>query len=358
MNTTDQKETLAFKFKQLFDQLFGSIAKIVLTLVTSYLLYLTLPPILNWALLDANWLGTTAADCDGGGACWVFVRVWWQQLMYGQYPDAEIWRLNICGLLFVGLVFVMAADRLFSIKLRRLSLLITLFVFPIVAFVLMYGGFLGLPVVETRYWGGLFLTLVIAVFGIVTSFPIGVVLALGRMSDLPFVRLFCIGFIELWRGVPLITVLFMASVMFPLFMPEGVNIDSLFRALVGVSLFAAAYMAEIIRGGLQAIPKGQYEAAKVMGLGYWQSMFLIILPQAITIVVPGIVSAFISLIKETTLVYIIGMFDFLGIVQFSSSNSDWIQYSKEGYVFVGLVFWVLCYSMSRYSRKLEYVQTR
>jgi len=341
------------RYRSLLKALFGSKMNSALTITSLYFLYLTIPPMLNWAIIEANWLGSNASDCTSDGACWVYISVWWQQLLFGQYPSEELWRLVLCSGLFVTLLAALILHKRLRTPLQKRLLFINTLLYPIVAFALMHGGFFGLPVVETRFWGGLFLTLVIAVVGIVTSFPLGLLLALGRQSSLKIIRLFCIGFIELWRGIPLITVLFMASVMFPLFMPQGVNVDSLLRVLVGVSLFAAAYMAEIIRGGLQAIPKGQYEAAKATGLNYWQSMFIIILPQAITLVIPGIVSAFISLIKETTLVYIIGMFDFLGIVQFTASNSEWIRYTKEGYIFVGLVFWIICYSLSHYSRTLE-----
>ena len=339
--------------KQLYKQLFGSTTSIILTFISFYFLYLTIPPIISWAIIDANWFGSNASDCTKAGACWVYISAWRQQLLFGQYPSDQLWRLGLCSVLFIILLSALLLNKKFQTSLQKKCLLLATIGYPIIAFVLMYGGFFNLAIVETRFWGGLFLTLVIAVVGIITSFPIGLLLALGRQSKLKMIRLFCIGFIELWRGVPLITVLFMASVMFPLFMPQGVNIDSLLRVLVGVSLFAAAYMAEIIRGGLQAIPKGQYEAANATGLSYWHAMFIIILPQAITLVIPGIVSAFISLIKETTLVYIIGMFDFLGIVQFTASNSEWIRFTKEGYVFVGAVFWVICYSLSRYSRTLE-----
>lgn len=210
-----------------------------------------------------------------------------------------------------------------------------------------------LPFVETPLWGGLFLTLVIGGTGIVSSLPIGVVLALGRRSNMPVVRAVCVAFIELWRGVPLISVLFMASVMFPLFLPEGVNFDKLVRALLGVALFASAYMAEVVRGGLQAIPKGQYEAAEAMALTYWKSMNLIILPQALKLVIPGIVNSFISLFKDTTLVLIIGLFDLLGMVQLAATNPDWLGYASEGYVFAGFGFWIFCFSMSRYSQYVE-----
>ena len=210
-----------------------------------------------------------------------------------------------------------------------------------------------LPFVETSLWGGMFLTLVIAIVGITASLPIGIVLALGRRSEMPVVRAVCIAFIELWRGVPLITVLFMASVMFPLFMPEGMTFDKLLRALIGVMLFSAAYMAEVVRGGLQAIPRGQYEAAEALGLSFWKMMALIVMPQALKLVIPGIVNTFIGLFKDTTLVYIIGLFDFLGMVQLAGTNPDWLGFSHEGYVFVAFGFWIFCFTMSRYSQHLE-----
>ena len=210
-----------------------------------------------------------------------------------------------------------------------------------------------LPFVETPLWGGLFLTLVIAGVGIVASLPIGIVLALGRRSNMPIVRAACVAFIELWRGVPLISVLFMASVMFPLFLPEGMNFDKLVRALVGVALFSSAYMAEVVRGGLQAIPKGQYEAAEAMALTFWKSMNLVILPQALKLVIPGIVNTFIGLFKDTTLVLIIGLFDLLGAVQLAATNQRWLGFSVEGYAFAGLGFWIFCFCMSRYSIHIE-----
>jgi general L-amino acid transport system permease protein len=213
----------------------------------------------------------------------------------------------------------------------------------------------GLEPVRTAQWGGLMVTLVVAITGIVVSLPLGIVLALGRRSDMPIVRLCSIIFIEVWRGVPLITVLFMASVMLPLFLPEGVTFDKLLRALIGVALFASAYMAEVIRGGLQAIPKGQYEAASALGLSYWKSMGLIILPQALKIVIPGIVNTFIGLFKDTTLVSIIGIFDLLGIVHSSFADARWAspQTAPTGYFFTAVVFWIFCFGMSRYSIFME-----
>jgi general L-amino acid transport system permease protein len=221
----------------------------------------------------------------------------------------------------------------------------------IAALLLILGINLGLQPVETSVWGGLLVTLVIAITGIAASLPIGIVLALGRRSEMPIVRAVCVCFIEFWRGVPLITVLFMSSVMLPLFLPEGVTFDKLLRALIGVALFSAAYMAEVVRGGLQAIPKGQYEAGDAVGLAYWQKMRLIILPQALTIVIPGIVNTFIGLFKDTTLVLIIGLFDFLGQIQSSFSDSTWASpvQATTAYLFAALVYWVFCFSMSRYS---------
>jgi general L-amino acid transport system permease protein len=228
-----------------------------------------------------------------------------------------------------------------------------IFVYPFAAFFLWTGGGYGLEYVETARWGGLFLTLVVAGTGIAASLPIGIVFALGRRSEMPAVRTVSIAFIELWRGVPLITVLFMSSVMLPLFLPEGVNFDKLLRALIGVGLFSAAYMAEVVRGGLQAIPKGQYEAAAAMGLGYWQMMRLIILPQALKMVIPGIVNTFIGLFKDTTLVLIIGLFDLLGIVQTATTDPKWLGMAVEGYIFCAFVFWIFCFGMSRYSMFIE-----
>jgi general L-amino acid transport system permease protein len=228
-----------------------------------------------------------------------------------------------------------------------------IFGYPFIAFFLWHGGGFGLDIVETPRWGGLFLTLVVAGIGIAASLPIGIVFALGRRSEMPAVRAISIGFIELWRGVPLITVLFMSSVMLPLFLPEGVNFDKLLRALIGVGLFSSAYMAEVVRGGLQAIPKGQYEAAASMGLGYWQMMRLIILPQALKLVIPGIVNTFIGLFKDTTLVLIIGLFDLLGSVQAATTDPKWVAMFVEGYIFTAAVFWVFCFGMSRYSMHIE-----
>ncbi len=330
--------------------LFSSPLNTALTLLALYLLYLWLPPLVSWLLVDANWRGESRADCSGDGACWVFVKARFGQFLYGFYPEEERWRVNTA---FITLVLTAAPLFLPRTRHKGSIALFLLLAYPVLAWYLFVGGAFGLPVVETHLWGGLMLTLIIAGVGIVASLPLGIVLALGRQSEMPVVRSLCIVFIELWRAVPLITVLFMASVMLPLFLPEGLNFDKLLRALIGVTLFQSAYMAEVVRGGLQAIPKGQYEAAAALGLGYWRMMGLVVLPQALRHVIPGIVNTFIALFKDTTLVLIIGLFDLLGIVQAAATDPKWLGFAVEGYLVAGFGFWVFCFGMSRYSRHLE-----
>lgn len=328
--------------------LFSSWSNALLTILTFYVLYLAIPPAIEWAFLDATFVGESRRDCTTEGACWALVYVRWEQFIYGFYPDEELWRPNLAFILLI----VALVPALFDKVPHRNKGLIFTACYPVIAFWLLYGG-LGLEVVETSRWGGLMLTLVIGVTGIAASLPIGIVLALGRQSDMPVVRMLCTIFIEFVRGVPLITILFMSSVMLPLFLPPGVSFDKLLRALIGVALFASAYMAEVVRGGLQAIPKGQYEAAQALGLSYWKMMGLIVLPQALRIVIPGIVNTFIGLFKDTTLVLIIGLFDLLGIARASITDANWIGLSDEAYVFVGFMYWIFCFGMSRYSLYLE-----
>ncbi|MFQ5851637.1 MAG: amino acid ABC transporter permease [Candidatus Binatia bacterium] len=337
-------------FRWLRQNLLSSPLNVFLTCLALYLLYLAVPPLIKWLFIDANWSGESRQDCTQPGACWVFIKVRFAQFMYGFYPEAERWRVNITFLLLVGALFPLFAPS-FPRKVWVGAFLLV--VYPVVATLLLVGGVWRLPLVETPLWGGLMLTLVVATVGIAASLPIGIVLALGRRSTMPVVRAICVAFIELVRGVPLITVLFMASVMLPMFLPEGLNFDKLLRALIGVALFAAAYMAEVVRGGLQAIPRSQYEAASSLGLGYWKMMGLVILPQALRIVVPGIVNTFIGLFKDTTLVLIIGLFDLLGIVQAAATDPKWLGYTMEGYVFTGVIFWIFCFGMSRLSMVLE-----
>ena len=329
--------------------LLSSPLNVFLTLFSTYILWLLIPPLIQWGLIEATWEGTNKDACAGGGACWAFIRVRFDQFMYGLYPPEEYWRINLAAILMVLLV------GLFFVKnLSKLAVSIGLIViYPIVAYILFAGGMFGLEVVETAQWGGLFLTVMLGIIGIVASFPLGVLLALGRRSNMPIAKSVCIVFIETIRAVPLITILFMASVMIPLFLPEGLNFNKLMRVLIGITLFSAAYMAEVIRGGLQAIPKGQYEAADAMGLTYWQSMVLVILPQALKLVIPGIVNTFIGLFKDTTLVYIVGMFDFLGIIQLANHDANWLGTTIEGYAFAGFVYWAICFGMSRYSMAIE-----
>ena len=330
--------------------LFSTWYNTVLTVLALWLVWEAVPPFVAWAFVDADWTGSTRDACAREGACWVFIKEWFGQFIYGRYPIDERWRVDLGAAILV----VCAATLFFPrFPWKAWVSVFLLFGYPIVAFFLFSGDVLGLTWVETPLWGGLFLTLVLAIVGCVFALPIGIVLALGRRSRMPGVRAVCVAFIELWRGVPLITVLFMASVMFPLFVPEGLTIDKLLRALIGIMLFQAAYLAEVIRGGLQAIPRGQFEGAQALGLNYWRAMVLIILPQALKLVIPGIVNSFIALLKDTTLVLIIGLLDFLGMIQAAGTNPDWLGFAVEGYVFAGFVFWVLCFGISRYSLHLE-----
>lgn len=339
--------------------LFASFSDSVLTVIGLLLIAAILPPFLRWAFVDAAWVGTDRSACatiaQGGiqpdgwsGACWPFVKAKFELFMFGRYPFDERWRVILVGIMFVALLVPLLMPR---VPYKGLNALLFFIVFPVVAFVLLVGGWFGLEHVETSLWGGLLVTLVLSYVGISVSLPLGVLLALGRRSRLPVLKMLSVVFIETVRGVPLVTVLFMASVMLPLFLPPGTTFDKLLRALIGVALFASAYMAEVIRGGLQAIPKGQYEGADSLGLGYWQKMGLIVLPQALKLVIPGIVNTFIGLFKDTSLVSIIGMFDLLGIVRQSFSDTNWAspQTPMTGLVFAGFIFWIFCFGMSRYS---------
>jgi general L-amino acid transport system permease protein len=415
------------------NNLFSNWINTVLTLLVAYFIYVVVPPLIEFAFVNSVWTGADRQSCStlaqGGvlpdnwfGACWSYVGAYFNQFIYGRYPDAEQWRVNIVFVMFFGGLAPMLIP---AAPFKAANLLFMALVFPIASFILLSGGNLhyegslipnfimepsalkfwiefviltlifvaigfglargtdsdpgptirvtlvimgglavvlalagidfGLAEIETDRWGGLLVTLVIAVTGIVASLPIGIALALGRRSQMPIVRMFSVIFIEFWRGVPLITVLFMSSVMLPLFLPEGVHFDKLLRALIGVAMFSAAYMAETVRGGLQAIPKGQYEGAMALGLGYWQMIRMIILPQALTLVIPGIVNTFIGLFKDTTLVLIIGLFDFLGQIQQSFADPTWSSpvQSMTGYLFAAFVYFCFCFSMSRYSAYME-----
>lgn len=337
--------------------LFSSPANSVLTVIGAVLIVLAIIPVWNFLVADAVFtdpegLRGEACRFEGVGACWIFITARFDFFLYGFYPDDEVWRINLMFAIGIILLIPLLVPRA---PFTRLAAILFFFVYPFVAYFLMAGGVFGLDVVPTRAWGGLTLTLIISLIGIIVSMPVGILLALGRQSKLPVIKGFCIAFIELWRAVPLISVLFMASVMFPLFMPQGTNTDVLLRAIIGICLFESAYMAEVVRGGLQAIPGGQREAAYALGLSKVKTTALIILPQALKHVIPGIVNTFIALFKDTTLVSIIGIFELLNTVRAAASDIAW-QFPTDavtGYVFAGFIFWVFCFGMSRYSIYME-----
>jgi len=332
------------------ENLFSSWPNVILTLLAAYVLYLIIPPALNFFIFDATLEGNSRADCRevASGACWAFIRVRFTQFIYGFYPEELRWRPNLAFVLLIVAVLPVLADRL---PFRRQWLYFSA-AYPVIAYFLLYGGF-GLEPVDSQKFGGFLLTMVIGVVGIAVSLPIGIVLALGRRSMMPLVRILCVVFIEFIRGVPLITLLFTAHLMLNYFLPPGTSFDLILRVLIMVTLFASAYIAEVVRGGLQALPKGQYEAAEAMGLTYRQSMRLIVLPQALKISIPGIVNTFIGLFKDTTLVITIGLLDPLGMGKAALSQAKWIGLAAEVYIFVAIFFFICCFSMSRYSLYLE-----
>ena len=331
--------------------LFSDWYNTTLTVLALWVIYHALGGMFNWAVRFAVFTGTDPAPCKvAKGACWALVNDNWQIYMVGSYP-LELRVRPLIALLVVLAVLIPA----FIKRFRRSRLMQTAWVIsPVVIFILISGSeTLGLTPVPTPRWGGLLLTLLLSITGIVCAFPFGLLLALGRRSKLPIIRSLCVVYIELIRGVPLISVLFMASFVLPLFFPAGVTIDKLLRAQIGIIMFAAAYQAETVRGGLQALSKGQEEAAMSLGLNYWQTMIFIILPQALRNVIPILVSGAISLLKDTSLVVIIGMFDLMGIANTIVANPNWLGKHVESYAFIAGIYWVICFSMSRYARHLE-----
>jgi general L-amino acid transport system permease protein len=328
--------------------LFNSVFNTILTLLALYLLAMTIPGFIRWALVDAIWVAPNGPACRGGGACWAFIAEKARFILFGRFPYAEHWRPLFVVLMFIGLILASCDRRLWG---RALGLM---WLAGLVAVgVLMWGGVLGMTYVETALWSGLPLTLILSVVGMAFAFPFAILLALGRRSKLPAVRAICVAYIELVRGVPLITVLFMASVMLPLFLPTGFTIDKLLRAQVAFILFAAAYLAEVIRGGLQAIPKGQIEAADSLGLSYAKRTRLIVLPQALSMVIPPLVNNFIGGFKNTSLVIIIGLFDLLGTANAALADPAWQGFAVEAYIFTAAIYFCFCFFMSRYSQMLE-----
>ena len=385
--------------------LFSSPANILLTILGIALIWFTIPPILEWVAFNSIWTADSRKECwekmasPGQGACWAFIRNRINLFIYGFYPEAERWRVDLSFILLIvavvpilfdktpgrkyGLIYAAAFPFIAAWLLKGDSsifsffALLILFLVPPVAglqgrkfrwwwYFVYYGIFwflidfvfsllsgFELPIVDSDQFGGIMLTIVLGVTGISFSLPIGIVLALGRTSHFPVLKMICVIFIEFIRGVPLITLLFIASTMLNYFLPPGTHFDLLMRVLIMVTLFASGYIAEVIRGALQGIPKGQFEAADSLGLKYWQAMWLIILPQALKISIPGIVNTFIALFKDTTLVLIIGMLDILGLGRTSLSDADWAGLANEVYLFVAFFFWICCFSMSRYSLYLE-----
>jgi general L-amino acid transport system permease protein len=339
--------------------LFSSLGNTVLTLACVAMIVWAAPPFVRFLFIDAVWWGPDREVClataahPEPGACWAFVRVWLSYFIYGFYPIAERWRVDV---FFAALVFGIGWLGWLSAPRRDLGAVYVFVVLPVLSFVLLYGfPAIGLAAVPTNLWGGVLVTIVVATVGIVASLPIGILLALGRRSDLPAVRWFAIGSIEFVRGVPLITVLFMASVMLPLFVPQQLEPDKLLRALIGVAVFASAYMAEVVRGGLAAVPRGQYEAARALALTYWRMMRLVILPQALRVTLPNIVNTFIGLFKDTTLVFVVGIFDFLRTIEAARGDPKWATpvTAATGYAFAAVFYFICCYGMSRYARGVE-----
>jgi general L-amino acid transport system permease protein len=346
-------------FGWLRKNLFSSPGNIALTLICILFIAWIVPPSIRFLVLDAVWSGDDRQACLASpalpepGACWAFVRVWWSYFVYGFYPVGARWRVDI---FFLALAFGIAWLAWLSAPRRDIGAVYFFIVLPVLSYVLLSGApLIGLATVSTSLWGGILVTIVVATVGIVVSLPLGILLALGRRSHMPVTRLFSIAFIEFVRGVPLITVLFMASVMLPLFVPERFAPDKLVRALVGVALFASAYMAEVVRGGLAAVPRGQFEAAQALGLPYWRMMALAILPQALRVTLPNIVNTFIGLFKDTTLVFVVGIFDFLRTIEAARVDPKWAtpNTSVSGYAVAALFYFICCYGMSRYARNVE-----
>jgi len=341
--------TAARALRTVREKLFATPLDIAITIIVALLLWRILVPVIDWMLVDATFTGTSRADCTAPGACWVFIRARFGQFMYGLYPPSQRWRVDLAGIILVATIALLFWKRL---PQRRAVAVAAVIILPPLGVWLLSGGF-GLPYVETREWGGLMLTIFISLYAGLIAIPLGILLALGRRSELPVIKMLSIIFIEFWRGVPIVAVIFLASILLPLIMPSGVGVDRLARAVIGLGLVIAAYMAEAVRGGLQAIPEGQHEAATALGLGYWRATAFIILPQALRISLPAITNEFIALIKNTTLVLIVSILDLLGIAQAALADPNWVGMNKEAYAFAGLLYWLGCFSLSRFAFALE-----
>lgn len=331
------------------DSYFSTPVQGIITLIMLFLLWKVLSAVLSWAVFNAVWTGDSKASAVSGGATWAFIGHKLRFFLYGFYPAEEIWRIHVAAVL----VLIPSAALLYKRTPRRILVFASLIlILPVITYLFIYGAG-PLEKVGTQAWGGLSLTLILASMGLVFSFPIGLLLALGRRSELPVLRLCSVAYIEFFRGIPLITILFMSSVVVPFFLPPGASVDKILRIIIGMTCFQSAYLAEVIRGGLQSLDKGQYEAADALGFGFWMKSYLIILPQALKAVISNIGSISISFLKDTTLVLIIGMFDLLGIVTPLASDSDWLGMEPEGLIFAGLIYWIICFAVSRISSGIE-----
>jgi general L-amino acid transport system permease protein len=330
--------------------LFSSPFNGALTIVVLVMACLILPPLFRWAITHATISGVTRAACRGDGACWTFIRVRFSRFIYGNYPSGQYWRVDAAVGLVTSFCALVLRD---GTRHRWLFVLLLLTAAPGLAWILLAGGLFGLTYVDTSLWGGLMLDVIVSFVTVAGSLPLGILLAFGRRSQLRVIRALSIGYIEIWRGVPLLTVLFMSAVVVPLFLPEGVSVDRLLRAMAAFVLFNAAYMAEVVRGGLQGIPSSQDEAAYSLGLSWWQAQAFVVLPQALRIIVPGIINTVVDLFKDTTLITIIGLFDLLGAVEQALKDPAWLGFATEGYVFSAAVFFACCFAMSAYGRSME-----
>ena len=329
--------------------LFSNVYNTIMTLLAAWAIFVTLPEFIRWAFIDSVWYAKDSMVCrEAAGACWAVIAEKHRVMLFGTFPFEEHWRGVLAIAIMIGLAIISAFPRFWSYKLFGAWMVAIALVL-----ILMLGGIFGLKPTGTHEWGGLPLTLMLFVGAIVGGLPMAVLLALGRRSKMPAIKAICIGIIEITRGVPLVTILFMASLMFPLFMPEGVTIDKVLRAQIAMMIFFGAYGAEIVRGGLQAIPMGQYEAADAIGLTYWQKTRKIILPQALRIVIPAMMNDIIRAFKNTTFISIVGLFDILGATATSLEDPLWVRYAIEAYIFIFILYFCFCYTMSKYSQWVE-----
>ncbi|KZY38545.1 amino acid ABC transporter permease [Oleiphilus sp. HI0081] len=333
--------------ENLFSNIFDSTATIIILAI----LFSVVPGMLDWLIFSADWSGDSQEACSKEGACWVFVSAWMQQFMYGSYPSSELWRVNLA---LLSLAAVIALPYVLPKDLRNKIGVPVFLLFPFVCATFLDGSLFGLMTVSTDLWGGFALNIFLASASIIIAFPLSFLWALGRRSEMPFIRSVCILLIEFFRGTPVLALFFMGSVMLPLFFPEGTSVDKLLRVWIVLILFMSGYMAEVFRGGFQAIPQGQYEAADSLGLSYWQKTLLIILPQVIKVSMPNILATFVMLFKNTTFLLIIGIFEMLSTTQTALNNSNWLGgHATEGYLFVAMVFWCCCFGMSMISSNIE-----